>query len=166
MRNVYLGVVLVLLANVCKAQNRNSTDIFRTLKQMDSLLFNIGFNSCDTVQLAQLVSDDFEFYHDQSGMIESKDSFLRSIPSLCQLSYKPSRKLMENSLMVYLLYKEDHLYGALQIGQHEFYAEEVGRSKYLTSTASFSHLWIIENGYWKLKRGISYDHISPKELQK
>src|SRR5262249_421878 len=42
-----------------------------------------------------------------------------------------------------------------------FYAQEKGRPEYLTSTAKFTHVWLLENGKWKLSRALSYDHQEP-----
>lgn len=137
--------------------------LFRELEQKDSLIFRLGFNKCDTTQFRTLLSDDFEFYHDQSGLQESKEQFIQNAPNLCKMSYKPSRELVEGSLQVFPLFSNGTLYGAIQMGVHEFYGEQSGKPKYLTSTAKFTHLWIIEDGNWKLKRILSYDHKSPKE---
>jgi hypothetical protein len=135
--------------------------LFTELKQKDSLVFNLGFNECDTAQLRALISDDFEFYHDQSGLLDSKENFIRNIPNLCNMNYKPTRVLVDGSMEVFPLYSNGDLYGAIQKGVHEFYGEEPGKPKYLTSTAKFTHVWILENGEWKLKRVLSYDHKSP-----
>lgn len=137
--------------------------VFKELELNDSLLFDLGFNQCDTNQIRNLVSEDFEFYHDQAGITGSKKSFIESIAGLCNLDYKPIRKLDLNTLEVNLLKTNGKLYGALQKGKHEFYAKENNKPLYLTSTADFIHLWILENGEWKLKRVISYNHQEPKE---
>lgn len=132
--------------------------VFRELKKCDSLLFESGFNQCDTNEVKLLTSSDFEFYHDQAGITNSQEAFLQSISGLCNLDYKPTRELEPNSLSVFLLRNEGEIYGAIQTGKHRFYATESNNPKYLTSTADFTHLWIIEDGNWKLKRVLSYNH--------
>ncbi len=52
------------------------------------------------------------------------------------------------------------VYAVLQIGKHQFFANEEGKEEYFTSVADFSHLWILENGKWKLKRVLSYNHLT------
>ncbi|NRA48339.1 MAG: nuclear transport factor 2 family protein [Phaeodactylibacter sp.] len=136
-------------------------ELFEELKAKDSLIFKLGFNECDTAQLRALLSDDLEFYHDQSGIMDSKEAFIQNVPNLCKMEYKPIRELVEGSLEVFPLYSNGNLYGAIQKGVHEFYGEEPGKPKYLTSTAKFTHVWIIENDEWRLKRVLSYDHQSP-----
>ena len=153
---------LLLFAPAYGQQNDSTLqELFLELKQKDSLVFNLGFNECDTAQLRVLISDDFEFYHDQSGLLDSKENFIRNIPNLCNVNYKPTRVLVDGSMEVFPLYSNGELYGAIQKGVHEFYGEEPGKPKYLTSTAKFTHVWMLGNGEWKLKRVLSYDHQSP-----
>ena len=68
--------MITILAN---AQVEKSTELYKTIKEKDSLLFNIGFNNCDITQFKKLVSDNFEFYHDQGGITNSKAEFIQSI---------------------------------------------------------------------------------------
>jgi hypothetical protein len=59
---------------------------------------------------------------------------------------------------IFLLKNNDTLYGTGQTGIHTFYETSAGKSKQLRSTARFTHLWLLENNNWKLKRVLSYDH--------
>ncbi|MCE3228578.1 MAG: bla [Bacteroidetes bacterium] len=141
------------------AQVDKSSELFKTLKANDSLLFNVGFNTCDISQFEKLVSDTFEFYHDEAGITRSKAAFILSIKEgLCKLNYKPYRKLVEGSMEVYPLEKKGVMYGAIQTGKHRFYAIEKNKPERFTSVAKFTNLWLIENGQWKLSRSLSYDH--------
>lgn len=159
MRKYFLLFHTLLLSIVVSAQSEKSTELYQIIKEKDSLLFNLGFNNCDISQFENLVSEKFEFYHDQSGITNSKSAFINSIQNgLCKLNYKPKRVLVENSLEVYSLKNNGTLYGAIEIGIHHFYAIEKDSSEYLTSIAKFSHIWILENGNWKLSKGLSYDH--------
>lgn len=163
-----MKLVLVCFLTFCLsfsvfAQADKSSELFRTLKVNDSLLFNQGFNKCDITQFENLVCDKFEFYHDKSGITASKSAFIASIKDgICKLDYKPYRKLVEESLEVYPLEKNGVLYGAIQMGKHNFYAIEKDNSQHTTSIAKFIHIWLIEHGKWKLSRGISYDHQEEK----
>ena len=159
MKKYFLLFHIVLLSIVVSAQTEKSTELYQIIKEKDSLLFNLGFNNCDISQFENLVSEKFEFYHDQSGITNSKSAFINSIQNgLCKLNYKPKRVLVENSLEVYPLKNNGTLYGAIETGIHHFYAIEKDSSEYLTSIAKFSHIWILENGNWKLNKGLSYDH--------
>jgi hypothetical protein len=138
----------------------DTSALFQTLQQCDNLLFDIGFNTIDTVQVSQLIDDDFEFYHDEHGVTETKTDFIRGIASLRDLPFKTWRVLQPGSVEVFPMYRngKSELYGAVQTGIHEFYQQKVGEEARKTSTASFTHLWILDNGNWKLKRVLSYDH--------
>ena len=159
MKTIIISILLFLTTFNLYAQVDKSSELFRTLKTKDSLLFNVGFNTCDISQFENLISDNFEFYHDKAGMTLSKSAFISSIKNgLCKLSYKPRRELVENSLQVFPLEKNGVLYGAIQMGTHCFYAIEKDKPEYLTDVAKFTHVWLLENGNWKLSRGLSYDH--------
>jgi hypothetical protein len=148
----FVALTIVLLSAVpCSAQVDRSSDLYRTLKSNDSLLFNVGFNTCDIKQFETLVSDNFEFYHDKSGATMSKAAFIESIKNgLCKLSYKPRRELVESALEVYPLENNGKLYGAIQTGKHKFYAIEKDKPEHLTSNAIFTHVWLLENGSTKI----------------
>lgn len=143
--------------------DKEHINIFNLLLKMDSLLFEIGLNNCDTNQIKKLTSIDLEFYHDQAGITSTQESFVQSIKGLCSMDYKATREMDQKSLSVHLLKNRGNLYGAIQSGTHSFYAEQGKQPKYLTSTASFTHLWIIENENWKLKRALSFNHQAAEQ---
>lgn len=159
MKKYFLLIHLLFLTTLVTAQIDKSSELYKTIKEKDSLLFNLGFNHCDISQFENLVSENFEFYHDQTGITNSKSDFIKGIEyGLCKLAYKPKRVLVKNSLKVYPLKNNGILYGAIETGIHNFYAIEKENTEYLTSNAKFSHIWILENGNWKLSKGLSYDH--------
>lgn len=155
-------VILLFLISIHIAafgQAEKSSVLYKSIKEKDSLLFNLGFNNCDIKQFENSVSENFEFYHDQAGITNSKAAFILGIKNgLCKLAYKPKRTLAENAMEVYPLEKNGILYGAIQTGVHNFYAIEGNNPEYLTSVAKFTHVWILENGDFKLSKGLSYDH--------
>lgn len=157
-RNLIL-LLLFTVHSIIKAQFPSGNALLNEIKTRDSLLFDIGFNTCDVRQFEQLLSDDFEFYHDQSGAILSKTEFVDGIrDGLCTNPFHPVRKLVPGSMTVYPLYKSDTLYAAVQVAKHRFYERMEDGTFAFRSIARFDHLWILENGQWKLKRCLSYDH--------
>jgi CubicO group peptidase (beta-lactamase class C family) len=157
-RQIFL-FLLVISSLTTFGQVEKSSRLYKSIQIKDSLLFNVGFNTCDIIQFEFLVSESFEFYHDQAGITNSKAEFISGIKNgLCKLPYKPKRVLSENKMEVFPLEKNGVLYGAIQTGIHNFYAVEDNKSEYLTSTAKFTHVWILENGDLKLTKGLSYDH--------
>jgi hypothetical protein len=163
MKPFLLSISLVLAVSALFSQVTQPSDLFRTLKSQDSLLFEVGFNTCDISQFEKLLIEDFEFYHDKSGITASKADFISGIrDGLCKMDYKARRVLIENSTEVYPMENNGVLYGAIQTGIHRFYEINEDKSQKLTSVAKFMHFWLLENGEWKLSRGFSYDHIIPK----
>lgn len=162
-RRLLKGLLLssILMTSLVKALNHD--ELFTLLKQKDSQVFTLGFNQCDIKQFAKLVSDDFEFYHDKAGITESKQQFLDIMKDgVCKSEYQPKRELVAGSLQVFPLYNNGKLYGAIQNGEHQFYETvELGKTKH-TSTAKFSHLWLLQQEQWKLARVLSFDHQVPE----
>ena len=157
-RQIFL-FFLVISRLTTFGQVEKSSELYKSIEIKDSLLFNVGFNNCDIKQFEILVSETFEFYHDQSGITNSKAEFISGFQNgLCKLTYKPKRILANNKMEVYPLEKNGVLYGAIQTGNHNFYAVEESNTEYLTSVAKFTHVWILENGDFKLSKGLSYDH--------
>jgi CubicO group peptidase (beta-lactamase class C family) len=148
------------------AQEDSSSELFRILEAKDDLLFNVGFNTCDLKQFDTLVSEDFEFYHDTSGINPSKAAFLDDMKNgVCKGGYHARRELEKGSLRVYPLRDKNVLYGAIQTGRHRFY--EGGKdNEHLSSVATFTHLWRLENGDWRLSRVLSYDHQTKENPEK
>lgn len=149
-----------ILSNL-NAQVSTDSEVYKTLKANDSLIFERSFNNCELQYLEQFIAEDFEFYHDIAGVTNSKEQFIQTMTKgICNPNNttKSTRELVEGSLDVFLLKENGELYGALQNGVHKFY-ETTNGNKIAGSTAKFSHLWILENGKWFLKRVISYNHI-------
>ena len=146
------------------AMTPENQELFDLIQEKDSLLFQIGFNQIDTLQAAVLTSQDFEFYHDEHGGTDTKNAFVSNINGIRDLPFKTWRTLVKGTMEVFPLYKDNSqvLYGAIQNGTHDFYQQNEGEDALKTNTARFTHLWIIENGDWKLKRVLSYDHQVPK----
>ena len=135
------------------------SELFISLKAQDSIFFERGFNQCDFEYLESVVADDLRFYHDQSGVQDRKVFFENTKKYICgSNTQKPIRKVEESSLVVYPLYQNGNLYGAIQHGEHHFYIRENGKEDVYTSTAKFTHVWLLENELWKLSEVLSYDH--------
>ena len=155
-------LLLLLLSSTAKAQLNKDSDLFRDLKTQDGIFFERGFNQCDLEYLKNHIADDLKFYHDQSGF-QDKDAFFENTQKyICSDSAKkPIRKVDANSLEVFPLYSNGKIYGAIQKGIHHFYLREKGKEDVWTSTAKFTHIWVLENKLWKLSEVLSYDHQDP-----
>ncbi|BAO74340.1 hypothetical protein WPG_0110 [Winogradskyella sp. PG-2] len=150
-------------SGIALAQVDKNSDLFKTLAAKDSILFKVGFNKYKVEKSAELMFDDLEFYHDKGGISNSKEEFVKTMKNrLCRENNpeKVYRFLVEESLEVFPMYDNGKLYGALQNGKHFFSPNEFMNFEKTDNYALFSHLWIIEDDEWKLKRVISYNHIS------
>ena len=162
-RFIYIGIFSLFLTNhALIAQVEKSSELFQQLKAADSLLFNIGFNTCNMAPFETLVSENFEFYHDKGGITSSKAEFIQSLrDGLCKTpeTYQSRRELLNASLEVFALKNNGELYGAIQNGKHQFYEKSVNKAETKGNVARFTHLWLLEDGVWKLIRSLSYDHL-------
>ncbi len=149
-----LSLVLVFLFALCGVRGKAQTiaqrdSLFLTIKSLDTKLFD-AYNHCDLTTLGAMVSDDLEFYHDQTGLSVGKAPFLAAIKQ--NICGKVERELLPQTLEVYPLKG----YGAVEIGIHRFHhpahpEEGMGDAKFMT-------LWQNKDDAWKVTRVISYEH--------
>ena len=134
------------------AHSLGSEGLHDEIAGMDAVLF-AAFNSRNLEKLKTLFTEDLEFYHDRDGLVlyeQNMENFKRIFAS----ATKVRRELVEGSLEVYPLGG----FGAVEIGVHRFYSQEMGKKEYLSATAKFVHVWQKKNGEWRVSRVISYDH--------
>ncbi len=158
-KTILIGILLLQMQTVF-SQEEKSSALYKTIMSKDSLLFNIGFNTCDIKQFENLYTEDFEFYHDKDS-ISDKARFLKTFKSgICSPTrkYNYRRELIDGSTEIYPLYKNGILYGAIQMGTHRFYESSAGNAEQAGSFAKFTHLWLLKNKDWKLARSLSYNH--------
>ncbi|MCG9973329.1 nuclear transport factor 2 family protein [Christiangramia crocea] len=164
MKKTVIITVLLFSIKMGFSQVSKESEIYKELQKKDSLLFIEGFDKCRISEFEDFISEDLEFYHDQGGLTTNKNDFLNNVKNnICSNpDKKPLRKLIKGSLKVFPLYQNGKMYGAIQKGIHDFYIKEPGKEIYKTSSAKFTHVWILENKEWILKRVLSYDHQSPE----
>ena len=156
---ILVGILLFQIQFGFSQETENSA-LYKTIMSKDSLLFNIGFNTCDIKQFENLYTEDFEFYHDKDR-ISDNARFLKTLKNgICfpTRKYNYRRELIDGSTEVYPLYKNGILYGAIQMGTHRFYENTTGSAEQAGSFAKFTHLWLLKNKDWKLARSLSYNH--------
>lgn len=140
-----------------------AADFETQMAQVDHTFFQRAFNECDFEYLRQHISADLVFYHDQGG-VQNAETFLQNTKNnICSNpKVKPLRELIPGSLASFPLYKNGQLYGAIQHGDHAFYLRSEDGPKVLTSTAKYTHTWLLNQGSWQLAQALSYDHQSPE----
>lgn len=169
-RHLILLVVMLLTFLFGFGQMDRDSELHMLLKKKDSMLFDAAFDRCDPDTMESLFTEDFEFYHDKGGLNLGRDDFMSGVRENCAkrkpLEPQPSKRiLLENSLQVFPLYDQGKLYGAIQHGVHRFEFLNDKKEYQKGDTARFTHVWILEEGDWKIKRELSYDHQMHQEKE-
>lgn len=165
MPKFFIAFSLALISSLSFAQLPDSHEMHKMIMEKDSLLFERGFNNCDMDQFEALLSEDFEFYHDISGIETSKANNIEQFKKgICgNPNFKSRRQLIAGTTKVYLLKNNGEIYGLLQQGIHQFYESLDGETEVAGNVAKFTHLWIKEGSAWRIRRVLSYDHKQPME---
>ena len=159
MKKIY--TIVLIISSVFTAKAQSQKELETAIRKMDSLVFNVSFNTCNMAGMEAAISENFEFYHDKGGITHGKRNFINSFANgLCNPADKWSSRRVLLEMQVFPLTKDGKLYGAVQIGIHSFYEKEKNSNKpeNFGSTAKFTNLWLLENNEWKYVRAISYDH--------
>ena len=144
-----VGLLCGAFAVGARAQAAATDPLFQTIQKLDTELF-AAYNNCDIAKLGSMVSDDLEFYHDQTGLAVGKQALLDAVQK--NICGKVQRSLVAGSLEVYPLKG----FGAVEIGVHRF--RHPGDNPEGGGEAKFVHIWQNKDGVWKVTRVISFDH--------
>ncbi|WP_294824328.1 nuclear transport factor 2 family protein [uncultured Flavobacterium sp.] len=162
MKHLFLAVLLCLSAiGHCQkgtAYPASQKDLETTILALDKEVFD-AYNTCNIEAMTAFFTEDLEFYHDKGGMTHTRDEMIaRTKQNLCSKpGWKIRREAVAGSIKVYPL----EGYGAILTGEHRFYVTENGKEQ-LTGQAKFTHVFLLEDGKWKIARILSYDHGAPK----
>lgn len=156
MKKIFITFFILLTTFFAVAQEEKNSDLYKTILSKDSLLFEVGFNTCDMSQFENSLSENLKFYHDKDG-ISDKTKFLFDLRNgLCKdpSSRQVHRYLVKESTEIFPLYKNGILYGAVHNGEHVFSEKRENQE----GIAKFTNVWQLENGEWKLATSFSFDH--------
>jgi CubicO group peptidase (beta-lactamase class C family) len=149
-------IIAITFSANSKAQVDKTSELYKIIRSKDSLLFNVGFNTCNIKQFEILLSDNLKFYHDKDG-VSDKTKFIFDLKNgLCKSpeTRQVKRLLIKESIEIFPLYRNGVLYGAVHNGEHLFYEKRESQP----GIAKFSNVWEMENGEWKLATSFSFDH--------
>lgn len=123
--------------------------LYDTIIRLDGEFFN-NYNTCDKNldKYAAFFSENIEFYHDQGGLMTSKQGIIDATKrNICG---KVTRELVKDSIEVYPI--KD--YGAVEIGLHKFHnnAEPPNTP---SKIGRFMIIWRNQNNEWKITRVVS-----------
>jgi hypothetical protein len=127
-------------------------ELYKTIAGLDAALFD-AYNHCNLDKLGSMVTEDLEFYHDQTGLAVGRQSLINAVrDNICG---KVHRELVPGTLEVYPIKG----YGAVEIGIHRFtHPNDPGPG----GEARFVHVWRLKDGTWQVTRVLSFDHHSLK----
>lgn len=125
----------------------DSKPLYDSIAAIDSMFF-AAYNRCDLVTMASFISEDIEFYHDQGGLMTSKDSIMLATKN--NICGKVTRVLIAGSIEVYPIAG----FGAIEMGKHYFINNREPRPD-KPSIGKFVHTWKKEKDSFRLARVIS-----------
>ncbi|WP_343667707.1 nuclear transport factor 2 family protein [Chitinophaga sp.] len=159
MKVFFLSCFCIVFSSQIFAQVADTSALYKAIKANDSLIFDVGFNTCNLAPYNDIIADDFRFYHDKGGITSGKTAFIASMQTgICQLPYKAERQLVPGTLQIFPLEKNGVLYGAIESGDHAFYEVEKDGTHHQTGVAKFTLVWLLVDNKWKATEGLSYDH--------
>ena len=134
-------------------------EVLAEIRKLDSVFWS-AYNKCDVDKMRQLFTDDIEFYHDKGGITRGLDSFMMSVKrGLCgNENFRLRRAEVKGTVQVFPMANSGKIYGAIISGDHNFFINEKGKPEYISGLAKFNHLWLLQNGTWKMARVLSFDH--------
>ncbi|TDD98595.1 nuclear transport factor 2 family protein [Flavobacterium cellulosilyticum] len=123
--------------------------LYDTIVKLDSIFFE-AYNTCNLNldKYGSFFSDNIEFYHDQGGLMTSKQDIIAATKK--NICGKVTRELVKGSIEVYPI--KD--FGAIEIGLHKFHnnQEPIGTP---SKVGRFLIVWENKNSDWKIKRVVS-----------
>ena len=120
--------------------------LYDSIATMDAM-WEDAYNNCKLDVMEELISEDLEFYHDQGGLMTSKQKLNEALKN--NICGKVTRQLKEGSLEVYPIKG----YGAVEMGLHAFHnKKEPGLEVHYSN---FVHIWKRDNAKWRITRVIS-----------
>ncbi|HEX2532523.1 MAG TPA: nuclear transport factor 2 family protein [Chitinophagaceae bacterium] len=134
-------------------------ELDRMIREKDSLFWTL-YNRCDAAAMRPFFATNLEFYHDKGGITSGLEAFITSVQqNLCSRpGWRLRRAAVPNTVNVFPLAGNNQPYGALISGEHLFYETNGAAPERLVGRARFMHLWLLQNGEWKMTRIYSYDH--------
>jgi len=127
----------------------DNQQLYDTIVKMDSVFFG-AYNTCDVNldKYGSLFSDNIEFYHDQGGIMISKQDIIDATKrNICG---KVTRELVKGSIEVYPIKG----FGAVEIGLHKFHNNQEPADA-PSKVGRFTIIWKLENKEWEISRVIS-----------
>jgi hypothetical protein len=123
-----------------------STSLYDSIAAMDAR-WEDAYDNCKLDVMEEIISEDLEFYHDQGGLMTSKQKLNEALKN--NICGKVTRELKKGSLEVYPIKG----YGAVEMGLHSFHNSNEPTAQ--PHFSKFVHIWKRDHGKWRITRVIS-----------
>ena len=120
-----------------------SQEIYDTIIYWERI-YSEAFKKCDLVTIDLLTYENIEYYHDQGGLMISKEYLLKSLVHMCGRN----REIDEGS-EVYPVKN----FGAIHVGKQRFFDDPPEKNK--STFRRFVHVWRHQGDRWKLTRMVT-----------
>lgn len=122
---IIAGLLAALMLGQSPAAPADDAELAHIIAEQDSALFSFMFDRCDPEALADLVSDDLEFYHDRGGLTATRARFIDDYRKGCADwtapgAWRSRRELAPGTMRVYAIPGV----GAVEEGSHLFYERQ------------------------------------------
>ena len=124
------------------------------------------FNFSTSAVLNSHLTKDVEFYHDLGGSLLGYDALAKVNEGMDNTKNRGRRVLVPDSLRIFPMRRGADIYGAIVMGQHDFFSTDSGNIVKRTVRSSFTHLMLLNDGVWKVSRIYSYDHQRASDTEK
>src|SRR5687767_6496994 len=95
---IKLKSLFIFILSICFSDSYSqSKELYKTIVKLDSIFFD-AYNNCNITKQAEIYSDSIEFYHDQGGLIKSKQVLLEGTKKY--ICGKVTRELVKGSIEV------------------------------------------------------------------
>lgn len=158
---IALAFAALALVQSAPDMDTDAAALAGAIAREDARVFQVMFERCEPDVLADLVTEDFEFYHDRGGAMIGRDAFVDDYRRACEGRAAPDawrsrRELTPGSMQVHPIPG----YGAVSEGAHVFHERRGDGPERLAGRARFSILWQHEDGRWRMARVFSIDHAA------
>lgn len=146
------SIFIVTLAATApvKAEDQNTNWEAQVRKVDDAYWheFNFGSSAALNAHLAK----DVEFYHDLGGMELGYDALAKVNSGMDSIKNRARRVIVPDTLRIFPMRRGPDVYGAIVMGDHDFFRTESGKIVKKWSRSSFTHLMLRKDDVWKIAR--------------
>jgi len=133
--------------NIAKEYVPDNAELYKEIVAMETEFF-AAYNRCDMEKQEAIYSDSIEFYHDQGGLMTSKQGVLDATKrNICG---KVTRHLVPGSIEVYPI--KD--FGAIEFGEHTFKNNQESADT-PSQIGKFVIFWEKEDTNWRITKVVS-----------